>query len=223
MEREASAERSCRGAVTLLVLLAAPARTQIVAADLRLIAFDGLDHVVAADPRRLLLWTARDAERAWRRLGAGPGERRRRGRAGVVENQRRLTAHGTASHLGFFVQHRPQPPDVSDDLPVDTIFHGLEERKALFLVLDQRIALAVAAQPDAFLEVVQAIEVILPLPVDDLQHDVAFDAPHELRADQLFLLVIVRDYLVPQDVADLSRPPVAEVERRRIDGERRGR
>src|SRR6476659_2172354 len=168
MEREASAERSCRGAVTLLVLLATPARTQIVAADLRLIAFDGLDHVVAADPRRLLLLlTARGAERAWRRLGAGPGERRRRGRTRVVENQRRLTArHGTASHLGFFVQHRPQPPDVSDDLPVDTILHGLEERKALFLVLDQWIALAVAAEPDAFLEVVQAIEVILPLPVD---------------------------------------------------------
>ncbi len=39
--------------------------------------------------------------------------------------------------------------------------HVLEEREALLLVFDQRIALPVAAQADAFLQVVERVEVIL--------------------------------------------------------------
>ena len=55
--------------------------------------------------------------------------------------------------------------------------------EALLLVLDERIALAVAAQADAFLQVVEAVEVVLPLRVDDLQHDVALDAPQDRRIE----------------------------------------
>src|SRR5436189_187083 len=42
-----------RGAVAFLVLLAAAARARVIASDFRLFAPDGLDHVVAARPRRL--------------------------------------------------------------------------------------------------------------------------------------------------------------------------
>ena len=48
----------------------------------------------------------------------------------------------------------------------------LEQVEGLGLVLVQRIALAVAAQADPFLEVVERVEVVLPLLVDDLQRQV---------------------------------------------------
>ena len=58
--------------------------------------------------------------------------------------------------------------------------------KLSLLVFDERIALAVAAQADAFLQVVEAVEVVLPLRVDDLQHDVALDAAQELAGRRSF-------------------------------------
>ena len=93
-----------------------------------------------------------------------------------------------------------QAPQVADDLLVDAILHRREEREALLLVLDERIALAVAAQADAFLQVVEAVEVVLPLRVDDLQHDVALDPVQDRRlGDQRFLLLVLLD-------APASRP-----------------
>src|SRR5262249_34868300 len=64
---------------------------------------------------------------------------------------------------------------IPQHLFVDAILHTLEQPEALFLVLDERIALAVAAQADALLEMVEAVKVILPLRIDDLQHDAARD------------------------------------------------
>ena len=49
---------------------------------------------------------------------------------------------------------------------VDAALHVLKQLEAFFLVLDQRILLAVSAQPDAFLQVVEAVEMVLPLAVD---------------------------------------------------------
>src|SRR5436190_692424 len=50
------------------------------------------------------------------------------------------------------------------------------------LVLGERVPLAVPAQPDAFLEVVDRQQVILPLRVDDDEHLVALERAHELLA-----------------------------------------
>ena len=47
--------------------------------------------------------------------------------------------------------------DPAQDLLVDPVHEGLEHRERLFLVLDERIALAVAAQADAFLQVVERV------------------------------------------------------------------
>ena len=47
-----------------------------------------------------------------------------------------------------------QEEQVADRLILDAIHHVLEQHVGLFLVLDQRIFLAVAAQADAFLQVI---------------------------------------------------------------------
>ena len=81
-------------------------------------------------------------------------------------------------------KHPPQ------DLLVDPVHEGLEHLERLFLVLDQGIALAVAAQADAFLQVVERVEVVLPLRVHDLQHDHALVEEHQLRPDLPLLLLV---------------------------------
>src|SRR5882672_7238685 len=156
--------RLCSRSVTFLVFLAAPAGTRIVAADLGLVAPDGLrDGVVAADPGRLLLLGARRAERARRRRMRARADQHRLRRR-VVQDQRGPARRGTARRRGgLFVQDRPQPPEIPDDLLVDAVLHRLEEPEALFLVLDERIALAISAEADAFLQMVEAVEVVLPL------------------------------------------------------------
>src|SRR6516162_4450076 len=176
--------RGCRGGwsrrrpMALLVFLAAAARARIVAADFWFVASDRLDDVVSADARRL-----RSASRS--RRPPGPRcrrvrtEDRARGRFArrIIHDERRPAwrCPSGCGHSRAFVQDRPQPPQVANDLFVDALLHSLKEIEAFFLVLDERIALAVAAKPDAFLQMVEAVEMVLPLLVDDLQHDVALD------------------------------------------------
>src|SRR6185312_7113403 len=206
--------------MALLVFLAAAARARVVASDLRLIAAHGLDdRVVAADARRLAV---RCGRRGDRRAG-GARERRRRLFRGSAQNQRLARTHGHAARqrrLGaFFRNHGTQPPQELDGLLVDAAPHVLEEIEALLLVLDERILLAVAAKADAFLEMVEAVEVIFPLRVDDLQHDVALDALEDLAADDRFFLVVrLRDHF-PELLFDFIRRAVAEIEGRRVDRE----
>src|SRR5215831_17600139 len=176
------------GAVALLVLLSAPARTRIVAADLGRVVPDRLHGgIVAADARR----RPRLPRRPERRRCRGRAERRRRLLA-AAQNQRRPRAPCGPRRRRFLApaQDRPQQPQVADDLLIDAILHRLKELEAFPLVLDERIALAVPPQADAFLQVVEAVEVVLPLLVDDLQHDVALDPLQDLAADQLFLLLV---------------------------------
>ena len=54
-------------------------------------------------------------------------------------------------------------------------------------LLHQGIPLAVAAKADALLEVVERAQVILPLGVDNLKHDVALDTAKKLDTNELFL------------------------------------
>src|SRR5688572_13579446 len=181
--------------VALLELLAAAAPARIVAADLRLVALHRLDHVVAADAGRLaILDEVVDAARRRRLRRAGEDRGGLLLRVVVIERGRALGHRADRHvHLGLAavaLDHRLQPPQVADDLFLDASAHVLEQREALLLVLDQRIALAVAAQPDAFLEVIERVEVVLPLLIDDLQHDVALDARQDLAGDQLFLVLV---------------------------------
>src|SRR5262245_17639 len=129
--------------MAFLVLLPAAARARIVAAHLWLVAPHG-DRlgIVATDPWRPLLARTRrrrSKRTGFTRLRARAGQRGRGARLGarIVQDERRATRCGTAGDRRFFVQHRPQPPQVANDLFVDAIFHRLEEIEALFLVLDE--------------------------------------------------------------------------------------
>ena len=129
----------------------------------------------AARPRRRRRRIAPNGDGGGADGGAERDLRRRRGAA-------RPGASARAVSAGVVAVDRREPPQVADDLFLDAILHRLEEREAFLLVLDERIALAVAAQADAFLQVVEAVEVVLPLRVDDLQHDVALDAAQDRRS-----------------------------------------
>src|SRR5262245_4068983 len=207
--------------MAFLVLLPAAARTRVVAADLWLVASYRLrDRIVAANARRLLLWLGSGKRARLRRLRPRRTQHRHGLRPGIVENQRRRPARGRASgDRSLFVEDRPEPPEVADDFLVDPLLHRLEEREALLLVFNQRIALAVTAQADAFLEVVEAVEVILPLRIDDLQHDVALDALQHVASDQLLFLIVRFADLRPQRVADFVRRLIGEIEVAGVDTE----
>jgi len=82
---------------------------------------------------------------------------------------------------------------VADGLVLDAIHHVLEHLERFFLVLDQRIFLPIAAQTDAFLEVVHRQQVIFPLVVDDVEHDDALGVAHVLGTDQVLFFLVTRD------------------------------
>src|ERR1051325_7138112 len=157
------AHRSRGGAVAFFVLLARAAGTGVVAADFRLGAFDGGGGFFG---------------------GAGEGQLLfgRLGREGALD----------ALHFRFFGRAAGNlhlPEDLHHAI-LDALHHFLEELERFLLVLDQRIALAVAAQADAFLEVIDVEEVILPLLVDDLQEQILFVEAHVVCADRRFLLLV---------------------------------
>src|SRR5262245_26367324 len=174
--------------VAFLVLLPAPARARIVAADLRFVALHLTDDVVAAGARRARAGLGRRVA-ADRAEGRG-GRLRRPAERDLRRPPGRLLGTGRSRHRpALLARDRREPPQVADDLLLDAVLHRLEEGETLFLVLDERIALAVAAQADAFLQMVEAVEVVLPLRVDDLQHDVALDPAEDVGRHQRFLLL----------------------------------
>src|SRR3989442_1122671 len=147
-------------AVTVLVFLARAARARIVAPDLLCVAHHRL---------RLLLG---------RRLGE-------RDIAVAFVSGLLVHAHGAGvlgPHvldmrlligLDVFLRadlHRGQR---LDDLELDRLDHGAEQLERLALVLLLRILLRVAAQIDALAQVVERREVLAPVGVEDLHHDVA--------------------------------------------------
>ena len=88
--------------------------------------------------------------------------------------------------LLFF--HRLQEEKESHRVFLDSAHQVLEQLEGFLLVLHERIALAIAAQADAFLEMIHRKKVILPVRIHDLQHDHAFVISHRSGADDGFLL-----------------------------------
>ena len=70
---------------------------------------------------------------------------------------------------------------------LDPFHHAGEEIVAFALVLDQRIFLPVAAQADPVAQVIHPEQVVLPVVVDDLEHEGLLQEPHQFRAQFLFL------------------------------------
>src|SRR5687768_2473778 len=119
-------ERSRRGAVTLLVFLAAATGAGIVPADLRFLAPELLDHVVATDARRLRPTRIGHGRRRHRRLGTTGRERRNRLGPGIVHRHRLGAAPGAWNGGSFLVEHWTKPEEGADDLLFDARFHVLE-------------------------------------------------------------------------------------------------
>jgi hypothetical protein len=107
-----------------------------------------------------------------------------RGPLGPLVIDRRLLAD-----WGGLVDHGLDQEEVADGVLFDPVEHGLEHLETLFLVLDERVLLAVAAKPDTLLEVVHLEQVVLPLGVDDLEEDHPLEFPHE--RPELFFLGLV--------------------------------
>ena len=129
--------------------------------------------------RRTVLMTSSPPVRSGLRL-AGAALNTDGGVAAAAQRDGRGAPRRAPGRRGVLRGDGAQPPEVAHHLLAHPVVHVLEEGVALLLVLDERIALAVAAQPDALLQVVEAVEVVLPLDVHDLQHDVALDAAQQL-------------------------------------------
>src|SRR2546423_13560908 len=81
----------------------------------------------------------------------------------------------------------------------------------LSFVLDERVFLAVADETYPLLQVVDGEQVILPLRVDDVEHDDALVSAHRLGPD-LRLFGLVRGLrLLPDDFLNLARRQLVEV------------
>ena len=92
--------------------------------------------------------------------------------------------------------------EIAGGLFLEALHHGFEHVERFALVLDQRIVLAVAAQPDAFLQVVHVAQVVFPLRIEHAQHDHALVVAHGVGADQLFLRVVTFFQLGEDGVAE---------------------
>ncbi len=103
------------------------------------------------------------------------------------------------------------------------LVHGVDEHleraERLGLVLDERVALAEAAQADALLEIVHLLQVPHPTGVDDAQHDLAIELLHELVAQALGLGVVGLLHEREDLVAQLGVRGVLEGGRVRTAGE----
>src|SRR6185436_5604097 len=123
------------------------------------------------------------ARRRARGRGGGPrrggGGRRRRAPEAVVRHLAaalaRVGPRRDRRQLHRRVAHHLHLEEALHDGGLGPLHHVLEEVERFLLVLGERVALAVPAQADAFLQVVDRQQVILPLPVDDDHHLVALE------------------------------------------------
>src|SRR5438128_8834712 len=90
----------------------------------------------------------------------------------------------------FLFLDRLEKEEKAESVFFDTVHQVFEQSVGFLLVFDKRIALAIAAQSDTFLEMIHCQKVILPMRIDDLQHQHPFVIAHLRRADQRFLLVV---------------------------------
>ena len=92
--------------------------------------------------------------------------------------------HGTRGSLDLDAQ------DGTQVVLVHGVDEHLERAVGLGLVLDQRVALAKAAQADAGLEVVHLLQIVHPTGIDDAQHDLGVELAHQVLAQALGLHVV---------------------------------
>ena len=92
--------------------------------------------------------------------------------------------------------------EVAGGVFLEAHHHGFEHLEGLFFVGDEGILLRVAAEADAFLEVVHGEEMILPKAVEDGEHDDALVVAHGGGAEDLLLDVVAGAELVEDGLAE---------------------
>ena len=80
--------------------------------------------------------------------------------------------------------------EVAGGVLLEAEHHALEHLEGLALVGDEGVLLGVAAQADAFLEMVHGKEMVLPKAVEDAEHDDAFVVAHLRCAEDLLFDVV---------------------------------
>src|SRR5207302_3989661 len=110
-----------------------------------------------------------------------------------------------------------------DGFFLDPVHHGAEHVVALALILDQRVALAVAAQADALAQVVHLVQVLAPLAVQDGQDHPPLDLAHDLRTELLLAPLVsglrVGDYRLGDELAGEPGLVAARLVDELVDGE----
>ena len=94
---------------------------------------------------------------------------------------------------------------------VDAVEHVLEHCEALLFVLHERVLLPVAHQTDTLFDLVDRREVVLPLRVDDVEHNVSLVRTQALLAGQFFLRSVVCRCDLPDGFLDLVRRHPLEI------------
>src|SRR3984885_11991688 len=90
---------------------------------------------------------------------------------------------------------------IASSVCLEALQHGFEHLERFFLVLDQRIVLAVTSQSNSLLEMVHAEEVIFPLRIQNAEHDHALVMAHRLWTNQFLLSVVAFFQLLKDGVA----------------------
>ena len=93
--------------------------------------------------------------------------------------------------------------EVAGGVLLEAHHHAFEHLEGLFFVGDERILLRVAAEADAFFEVVHGEEVIFPETVEDGEHDDALVVAHGGGAEDLLLDVVAGAELFEDGFAEL--------------------
>src|SRR5882724_1110710 len=180
-----------RRPVALLVLLAGAAGAGVIA-----------PHLVLGDRLRRLAGALR--------LGGGAGEL----------DLRRRHPFPAAALLGhLLLGHRLVAEEALDDVVLHPLAHRLEELIALLLVLLERIALAVAAQADALLQVVEGQQVVLPGDVHGVEHDRPLEAADDLGLVPGLLVGVARLQRLVQPGAQLLQAHLLQVGRELLAAE----
>ncbi len=102
--------------------------------------------------------------------------------------------------------------EVAGGVLLEAHHHAFEHLEGLALVGDERVLLGVAAEADAFLEVVHGEEVIFPEAVEDGEHDDALVVAHLLGAEDLLLDVVAGAEFFEDGFAELVAVEVGGVD-----------
>src|SRR5882724_6739634 len=138
----------------------------------------------------------------------------------TLPHRRRRHPFPAAALLGhLLLGHRLVAEEALDDVVLHPLAHRLEELIALLLVLLERIALAVAAQADALLQVVEGQQVVLPGDVHGVEHDRPLEAADDLGLVPGLLVGVARLQRLVQPGAQLLQAHLLQVARELLTAE----